>query len=85
MDVLCPQVNQAWVWENYQIKLAGSNLPGKCIDLPGADAKDGNYLWLWECTGGDGQKYALEAEPSASALSLALVLGVVFGFGLGPI
>ena len=52
--------NQAWVWENYQIRLAGSNDPGKCIDLPGGDAKNGNYLWLWECTGDASQKWSLD-------------------------
>ena len=52
--------NQAWVWENYQIRLAGSNDPGKCIDLPGGDAKNGNYLWLWECNGDASQKWSLD-------------------------
>lgn len=31
-------VNQAWYWKDgdYQIQLAGHNLPGMCIDLPAA-------------------------------------------------
>ena len=98
-------VNQAWVWTDDKIILAGSNSPGthriearaeggcticsqargesqlerrvrsgKCVDLPGGDARNGNYLWLWECTGGDsqgwildGQQIKLKANPGATA------------------
>ena len=28
-----------------------------CIDLPGGDARNGNRLWLWECSGSDNQKW----------------------------
>ena len=56
------QVNQAWVWENYAIRLAGSNYPGKCIDLKGGDVSNGNVLWLWECTGQSNQQWALDGQ-----------------------
>ena len=35
---------------------------GKCVDLPGGDARNGNYLWLWECTGGDSQGWILDGQ-----------------------
>lgn len=29
-----------------------SRKSGKCLDLPGGDASNGNVLWTWECDGG---------------------------------
>lgn len=31
---------------------------GRCLDLPGGDTSDGNPLWVWDCDGGDNQKWA---------------------------
>jgi hypothetical protein len=29
----------------------------KCIDVPGADMKNGNTLWLWDCNGEKQQQW----------------------------
>lgn len=34
-----------------------------CVDLPGADASAGNSLWLWECSGLEGQSWSLLTGP----------------------
>lgn len=36
-----------------------------CIDVPGGQAVDGNRLWIWECTGGDSQKWAFGTTTAA--------------------
>jgi len=57
-------VNQAWYWApgDYQIELAGHNLPGMCIDLPGGSAYNGNPLWLWGCNGGESQQWEYDSD-----------------------
>jgi len=29
-----------------------------CVDLPGGDTSNGALLWMWECYGGDAQKWS---------------------------
>lgn len=31
-----------------------------CIDLPGGDTTNGNFLWLWECNGGGNQQWLVK-------------------------
>merc|ERR1712070_1067700 len=33
---------------------------GLCLDLPGDDARNGNNLWLWECNGGESQRWVFD-------------------------
>ena len=47
-------VNQAWVWEDYQIKLAGANYPGKCIvSAPTVKSLDAPPRLPFSCPLGD--------------------------------
>lgn len=34
----------------------------KCLDLPGGNTKNGNFLWLWECNGGVAQSWQWNSQ-----------------------
>ena len=53
---------QAWYLNGTSIVLAGSNYPGKCMDLPGGDARNGNQIWLWECNRGSTQQWGWDPK-----------------------
>lgn len=35
---------------------------GKCLDLPGGDTTNGALLWMWDCYGGDTQKFSFRND-----------------------
>lgn len=43
----------------YQTITPSSNT-NLCLDVPGGDTSNGNQLWLWECDGGDSQKWRFD-------------------------
>jgi hypothetical protein len=43
----------------YQTITPSSNT-NLCLDVPGGDASNGNQLWLWECNGGESQRFRFD-------------------------
>jgi hypothetical protein len=33
-----------------------------CLDLPGGDTTNGNFVWLWQCSGGGNQDWVWDAD-----------------------
>jgi len=67
----------------YDSEGQGFTLPGNlCIDLPGGDAYNGAHLWIWDCYGGNNQKFTLgDPPPPPTPTPKCNELPVVHGLG----
>merc|ERR1712048_1385689 len=45
--------------QHVQIK---SRVFGSCLDLPGSNTDNGNFLWVWDCDGADNQQWLFDND-----------------------
>lgn len=50
-----------------------------CLDLPGGDTTNGALLWLWDCYGGDTQKWVLQNGQLVYAANASKCVDVIGG------
>lgn len=67
----CEQTSQVWAncaditinpTEYNTNAIAMKDLSAKCIDLPGGDTTNGNFVWIWDCNMASGQQWTFNAD-----------------------
>lgn len=67
----CEQTSQVWAncaditispTEYNTDAIAIKDLSAKCIDLPGGDTTNGNYVWIWDCSMESGQQWSFKPD-----------------------